>query len=162
MRGHFYKFFIFLTIKIIDWEDKNNWTCIFGFFNWLFLVALTARFYFDCHFFPFWEWYFSSHTWDFSVSMVDIYQAVSKYSSGHVRRKQPRDQTTPSNTADSYRVVSKVVSRPRPTWTTMRSGNPIYELLYEFRLHCYLLGILYSINPPFWEQWFQISRNIKH
>ena len=43
---------------------------------------------------------------------------------------------------DINRAVSKVVFRPRPTWTIMRSGNPVYEVLYEFRLHCHLLGNL--------------------
>ena len=51
--------------------------------------------------FSVWEWYFidilnlSSHTSDFSLSMADI-----------------------------FRTVSKVVSGPCPTSTTMRSGNP--------------------------------------
>ena len=36
----------------------------------------------------------------------------------------------------------QAVFRQHPMWTTMRSGNPIYELLYEFRLHCHLLGNL--------------------
>ena len=63
--------------------------------------------------------------------------------------------------ADIYRAVSKVFSRPRPTWTFMRSINPIYELLHEFRLHCHLLENLCISSPPFWQQWFQISRNSK-
>ena len=29
--------------------------------------------------------------------------------------------------ADIYQAVSKVVFGPRPTWTTMSSGNPIYH-----------------------------------
>ena len=80
--------------------------------------------------------------------MADIYRAVSKV----VSRPRPTWTTMTSCKphlfmAVIYRAVSKVVSRPRPTWTTMRSGNPIYDLLYEFRLHCHLLGNL-SIESP--------------
>ena len=57
-------------------------------------------------------------------------------------------------------AVSKVVSRPRPMWTSMRSGNPNYELLYEFTLHCHLLGNL-SVRSPFWQEWFQIYFKIE-
>ena len=84
--------------------DSSAFLTACTFFNWLFIVALTARSYFDCNWFSIWEWYFfidilnlSSHTWDFSLSMADI-----------------------------YRAVSKVVSGPRPRWTIMSSGNPIY------------------------------------
>ena len=74
----------------------------------------------------------SSHKWDFSLSMPDI-----------------------------YRAVSNVVTGPIPTISIKGPGNPIYELLYEFKLHCHLLGNLSIRSPPFW-QWFQISRNGKH
>ena len=106
----------------------------------------------------------SSHICDFSLSMADI-----------------------------YRAVSKVVSGPRPTWSTTSSDNPIYHasrlsgrvqsslratsdvnyheimqprpwatVRYEFTLHCYLLGNISIISSPFWQQWFQIMRNSKH
>ena len=39
-------------------------------------------------------------------------------------------------------AVSNVVTGPLPTISIMRTGNPIYELLYEFKLHCHLLGNL--------------------
>ena len=72
-----------------------------------------------------------------------------------------RPRLTWTTLADINRAVSKVVSRLRPTWT-LRSGNPTYELLCEFRLHCHLLGNLSIRSPPFWQQWFQISRKSKH
>ena len=39
-------------------------------------------------------------------------------------------------------AMSNVVTRPLPTISILRSGNPIYELLYEFKLHYCLLGNL--------------------
>ena len=134
----------------------------------------------------------SNHTWDFSLSMAYI-----------------------------YRAMSRVVSGPRPIWTTMSSGNPIYHerylsghvqsslratshvnnhefrqphlherhlsgpvqsslrttsdvnnqrdqgtpsvsYLYEFALHCHLLGNLSIRSSTFWQQWFQNSINSKH
>ena len=36
-------------------------------------------------------------------------------------------------------AVSNVVTGPLPTISIMRPGNPIYELRYEFKLHCHLL-----------------------
>ena len=105
----------------------------------------------------------SSHTWDFSLSMTNIYRAVSKVVSGpRPRREQLWVQATPSVMRDICRAVSNVVTEPHPTRSIMRSGNPIYELLYEFTLHCHLLGNLSIRNSPFWQQWFQISRNRKH
>ena len=115
---------------------------------WLFIVALTARSYRDCHWFSVFGngtslifLKLSSHNWDFSLSMADIYWAVSNVVTGpRAWCEQPWAQATPSIMRDIYRAVFKVVSGPRPTWTSMRPGNPIYELLYEFRLHCHLWG----------------------
>ena len=39
-------------------------------------------------------------------------------------------------------AVSNVVTGTLPTISVMRPGNPTYELLYEFKLHCHLLGNL--------------------
>ena len=39
-------------------------------------------------------------------------------------------------------AVSNVVTGPLPAISIKRPGNPIYELLYEFKLHCQLLGNL--------------------
>ena len=92
----------------MDFHDKLFWSEYFLkiiFFNLLFIVGLTARSYRDCHWFSFFGngtfiniLNFSSHTWDFSLSMADI-----------------------------YRTVSIVVTGPRSTWTIMSSGNPIYH-----------------------------------
>ena len=38
-------------------NDKSNNYFITIVFNWLFVVALTARSYHDYHLFLFWEWY---------------------------------------------------------------------------------------------------------
>ena len=158
--------------------------------------------------FSVWEWYFidilnlSSHTWDISLSIADIYRAVSKVvfgprptwttmSSGYpiyherhllgrvhvvtmprLRCEQPWVQATPYIMRDICPAVSNVVTGPRPC--PMKSpghirrdqswdqATPIYELLYEFTLHCHLLGNLSIRTSPFWQQWFQISRNSKH
>ena len=99
------------------------------FFDWLFIVALTAGCYRDCHFFVS-EWYFidilnlRSYSWDFSLSMADIYRAVSKVIFGHVWREQPWDQATPSIMPDIYRAVSKVFFTPRPTWQPWDQATP--------------------------------------
>ena len=104
----------------------------------------------------------SSHTWDFSLPMVDIHRTVSNVVTGpRPRSEQPWVQATPFIMRDICRAVSNVVTGPHPTRSIMRSGNPFYELLYEFTLHCHLLGNLSIRSWPFW-QWFQISRNSKH
>ena len=139
------------------------------FFYWLFIVALTARSYRDCRQFSVlgmvFYWYFWNsavtneifpYTWQTSIG------PCPKLSPGHVRREQPWVQATPSIVRDIYRAVSRVVFGLRPTWTIMRSDNPIYELLYEFTLHFHPLGNLSIRSSPFWQQWFQISRNSKH
>ena len=139
-----------------------------SFFNWLFIVALTARSYRDCHWFSVWECYFDilnlrSHTWDVSLSIAYIYRAVSSVVTGpRPRCEQPWVQATPSVMKDICRAVSNVVTGPLPTISIMRPGNLIYELLYEFKLHCHLLVNLSIRSPPFWQQWFQITRNCKH
>ena len=73
--------------------------------------------------------------------MRDIYRAVSNVVTGpRPRYEQPWAQATPSIMRDICRAVSNVVTGPLPTISIMRPGNPIYELLYEFKLHCHLLG----------------------
>ena len=60
----------------------------------------------------------SSHTWDFSLSMADI-----------------------------YRDMSKIISRPRPMWTTMSSGSPVYhERHLSGRVQCSHLTTTDDIN----------------
>ena len=94
--------------------------------------------------------------------MTDIYRAVSNVVTGpRPRREQPWVQATPSIMRDICRAVSNVVTGPLPTISIKRPGNPIYELLYEFKLHCHLLGNLSIRSSPFWQQWFQISSNSK-
>ena len=84
------------------------------FFNWLFIIALTARSYRDYHWFSVWEWYFY---WYFEPQ-----QSHMRFFLIH---------------ADIYRVVSKVVSGQRPTWTTMSSGNPMcHERHLSGRVQC--------------------------
>ena len=63
---------------------------------------------------------------------------------------------------DICRAVSNVVTGSQPTRSVMRLGNPIYELLYEFTLHCHLLGNWNIRSSLFWQQWFQITRNCKY
>ena len=88
----------------------------------------------------------SSHKSDFSLSMADIYWTVSIVVTGpRPRCEHPWAQATPSIMRDICRAVSNVVTGPRPwlpTISIVRPGNPIYELLYEFKLHCHLLGYL--------------------
>ena len=85
----------------------------------------------------------SSHKWDFSLSMADIYRAVSIGVTGpRPRCEQPWVQATPSIMRDICQAVSNVVTGPLPTISIMGPGNPIYELLYEFKLHFHLLGNL--------------------
>ena len=74
------------------------------FLNWLFIIALTARSYRDCHWFSVWEW-----------CLLLIYRT-----SAVTHEIFPYPWQT-------YWAVSKVVSGPRPTWTTMSSGSPIYH-----------------------------------
>ena len=122
------------------------------FFNWLFIVALTARSYRDCHWFSVFGngtlltyifFKLSSHKWDFSLSTADIYRAVSNVVIGpRPRCEQPWAQATPSIMRDICRAVFNVVAGPLPTISITRPGNPIYELLYEFKLHSHLLGNL--------------------
>ena len=145
------------------------------FLNWLFIVALTVRSYRDCHWLfclemvPFYILYIytvyiepqQSHEifpyqWQTSIG------PCPKYSPGHVRHEQPWIQATPSIMRDINWAMSRAVFGPCPTWTIMRSGNPICELLYEFTLHCHLLGNISIRSSPFSQQWFQISRNSKH
>ena len=101
-----------------------------------------------------------SHTWDFFLSMADIYRAVSNVVTGpRPRRDQPWVQATPSIMRDICRAVFNVVTGPHPRRSIMGSGNPIYEPQYVFTLHCHLLWSIRS--SPFWQQWFQISINSK-
>ena len=143
------------------------------------MVSLTARSYRDYHRFSLWEWYFidilnlSSHISFFLIhgrhlpahgSEVIFRPCAAAVNNHDIGQSHPRAATYEISQpmVDIYRAVSKVIFRPRPTWTTMRPGNPIWELLYEFRLHCHLMGNLSIRTPSFWQEWFQISRNSKH
>ena len=109
--AYFIKMIISLILNVkVRGRQRVKYTVIgmhtiFNFFwTGYFIVALTARSYRDCHFFCLGMVLFidilnlSSHTWDFSLSMADI-----------------------------YRAMSKVVSGRRPTWSTMSSDNPTYH-----------------------------------
>ena len=75
--------------------------------------------------------------------MADIYRTVSNVVIGsRPRCEQPWVQATPSIMRDICRAVSNEVTGSLPTISIMRSGNPIYELQYEFKLQCHLLEIL--------------------
>ena len=127
-----------------------------------------------------WEWFFidilnpSRHVWDFSLFMVDHVRYLPGHGSQVVFSPcavamNNLDIGQPHLWAVNYEIsplMADIIvpctssrSRSRPMWTTMRSGNHIYELLYEFGLHCHLLGNLIIRSPPFWQQWFQVSLN---
>ena len=128
--------------------DKNQ--VGLEFFNSLFIVALTARSYRDRHcFFSVWEWYFYWY--------IQPQQSHMSFFLIHGRQLSGRIQSSLRATIEvnnhefrhriyherhlSGRVQSSLRARP-PMWTIMRSGNRIYELLYEFTLHCLLCGNL--------------------
>ena len=73
-------------------------------------------------------------------------------------------QATPSIMRDICRAVSNIVTGPLPTISVMILGNPIYELLYEFKLLCHLLGNLSIRSSPFDNSGFgsRESVNIKY
>ena len=110
--------FIFKLILICKFQ---NVSCTLElFFTWLFIVTLTVRSFCDCHCFLFGNGTLLIH-WTSAI----IHKRFSLIHGRHLLGHGPQ-----------------VVFRPCPIWTTMRSGNTIYELLYEFRLHCHLLGNL--------------------
>ena len=67
---------------------------------------------------------------------------------------------------DERHLSGRVECNHRATFDDINQSwdqaNPIYELLYEFTLHCHLLGNLSIRSSPFWQQWFHIMRNCKH
>ena len=109
------------------------------FFNLLFIVALNARSYRDCHWFSVWKWYFD---WYFEPqqSHMRFFLIQGRHLSGRVQsshRANSATWTTMTSDNPICRAESNVVTGPHPTRSIMRSGDPIYELLYEFRLHCH-------------------------
>ena len=109
--------------------------------------------------FLFWEWYFIDifetqqsqmrffliHGWHLSGRVQCSHRVTiaiwTTMNSGnpiyHERHMSGRVQCSHRATA-----VSKVVTGSLPTISITRPGNPIYEWLYEFKLHCHLLGNL--------------------
>ena len=126
-----------LFLIFIKWKGNSLifLTWLF-FFNWLFIVALSARSYHDCHWFSvlgmILYWYFfklSSHKWDFSLSMADIYRAMSRILQA---------------TSD----VNNHELRWPHLWATVRVQIT--------------LSSVGELKPPFWQQWIQFTRNCKH
>ena len=158
-----------------------------GVFNWLFIVVLTARSYRDWHCFsclkmiPILIYWTSTVTHEiFPLSMEDVNRALSKVVFGS---RPTWTSMWLSNPICLGRYLSGRVQcshwATSATWTTMRSGNPIYherhllgrvqcshlapsdETNHEIRqLHLY--EFLSIRSSPFWQQWFQITRNSKH
>ena len=148
------------------------WIIKVFFFNWLFIVALTARSYRDCQWFSVLGmvlyWYFEPQK-----SQMRFFLIHGRHLSGRVQcshRAKSATWTTMSYGNPVYHeshlsgrvqcshratAVSNVVTGPLPTIWIKRPGNPIYELLYEFKIHCHLLGNLSIRSSPFWQQWFQ-------
>ena len=128
-----------------------------GFFNWLFIVALTAGSYRDCHWFSDWEWYFIG-SFETQQSQMRFFLIHGRHLSGRVQcshRATTAIWTTMSSGNPIYHerhlsgrvqcshratAVSNVVAGPLPTISIMKPGNPIYELLYEFKLHAICWG----------------------
>ena len=149
------------------------------FLNWLFIVTLTARSYRECHWFSVLGmvlyWYFEP-----LQSQMRYFLINGRYLSGRVQcsHQATTAMWTTMNLGNPFyherhlsghvqcshraTAMSNVVTGPLPTISIMRPGNPIYELLYEFKLHCHLLGNLSIRSSPFWQKWFQITRNCKH
>ena len=147
-----------------------------------FLLVVYSRF--DCEVlsrlsfvFLFWEWYrtllvflkLSSHKWEFSLSMADIYRSVSNVVVGPRQRwEQPWAQATPSIMRDICRAVYNVVTGPRPC--PIYSRDHYDDINHDTRQpHLWAtvwvqitMSSVGELKPPFWQQWFQITRNCKH
>ena len=134
------------------------------------IVALTARSYRDYHWFLFWEWSFYWYI-EPQQSRMRFFLIHGRYLSGRVQCSHRATSATWTIMSSSNPIYHErhLSSRAQyshratsTTWTIMRSGKPMYELLYEFKLHCHLLGNLSIKSSLFSQQWFQISRNSKH
>ena len=104
---------------------------ILHFFNWLFIVALTARSYRDWHWFSvlgmvlYWYFWNSAVTnYIFSLSMADIYRAVSIVTWPRLRCEQPWAQATPSIMRGICRTVSSVVTGPYRRYQSWDQATP--------------------------------------
>ena len=109
--------------------------------------------------FLFWEWYFIE-IFETQQSQMRFFLIHGRHLSGRVQcrhRAMTAMWTTMSSGNPIYHerhlsghvqcshwamAVSNIVTGPLPTISIMRPDNPIYELLYEFKLHCHLLGNL--------------------
>ena len=149
------------------------------YFYWLFIVALTARSYRDCHccfclgmvlidtmnlsrhmrFFFMHGRQLPGH--GSQVVFRPCAAAVNYHNIGQPHLLPVTHEISPLM-ADIYRAVSKVVFRPSPMWTTMKSDNPSVSY-YIISDYSHLLGNLSIRSPLFWQLWSQISRksNIK-
>ena len=56
-------------------------------------------------------------------------------------------------------AMSNVVTGPLPTISIMRPGNPHLWATVWVQITLPSVG---ELKPPFWQQWFQITRNCKH
>ena len=103
--------------------------------------------------------FFLIHDRNLSGRVQSNLRATSDVNNHEFRQPLYHERHLSSRVQCSHRAtaVSNVVTRPHPTRSIMRSGNPIYEL-YEFTLLCHLLGDLSIRSSLFWQQWFQISK----
>ena len=134
-------------------------------FYWLFIVALTARSYRDCHWFSVLGmvlWFFlklSSHKRDFSLSMADIYWTVSNVDTGpRPRCEQPWAQATP-NYHERHLSVRVQCSHRATNDINHETRQP--HLWATVWVHITLPSVG-ELKSPFWQQWFQFTRNIKY
>ena len=164
---------LLISLEINKWLRRMK----IYFLNWLFIVARSYR---DCHrifvfgngtllihFTPAVTYEIFPYSWQTSTGpwISSCLQTMCN------RREQPWHRAAPSMSCHIWNFPThgrhlsgrgpQVVFRLRPTWTIMWCGNLICELLYEFTLRCHLLRNLSIRSPSFWQQWFQISRNIK-
>ena len=109
------------SLVLVKYYYKNynfNFSDFF-FFNWLFIVALTARSYRDCHWFSaVWEfvlWYFEPQQSQMRFFLIHDRHLLGRVQCSHPRREQPWVQATLSIMRDICRAVSNVVTGPRPS-----------------------------------------------
>ena len=143
-----------LVLKINSFVKKRD------FLNW-FLISR-----FDCEvlsrlslFFSAWEWYFFYWYIQSQQSHMRVFPIHGKHLSGRVQSSlratsdvNNHEIRQPHLSWETSIRPCLVVSGQRPTWTIMRSGNPMHELLCEFTLHCLLLRNLSIRSSPFWQQ----------
>ena len=124
-------------------------SAILYFFNWLFIVALTARSYRDCYWFSVFRmvlyWYFEPQQFQMRFFLIHGRHLSGRVQCSH--RGTTAMWTTMSSGNHIYheRHLSCRVQCSHRTSTddiNHETRQPLYELLYGFKLHCHLLGNL--------------------